>query len=259
MSESDFAQCEWKGIASMLNSSIKQHTILQTIGLHLLPGAVLTLAFVLLDPWLRQYHLPPLLAFLISILLVLVPLELGWICFLGSRRNNKFSLNGIVLNREPLPLKDYFLLIPFLLIWSIAVFTVLGNLDQTILSNFFSWLPDWFQFSQFNPADYSQSARNTTFILFLLLNGFAGPIVEELYFRGYLLPRMEYLKGWAPLVNVLLFSLYHFFSPWQFFTRILAFYPLAYVVRWKSNIFLSMITHCLLNFGFCLTTIPLFF
>ena len=35
-----------------------------------------------------------------------------------------------------------------------------------------------------------------------LLNGFFGPFVEELYFRGYLLPRIPSSKRWAPLINV---------------------------------------------------------
>lgn len=242
----------------MIRTQIKQHTILQTVFLHLLPGLLITIVFVLLGPWLRQNHLPPLLALLIPILIVLIPVELGWIGFLGFRQNKKLSLKGIVLNREPLSRRVYYLLVPFLLIWSIMIFTLLKNFDQAVMSNFFYWLPDWFQIFQFNFGDYSQSVLTTTFLLFLLLNGFAGPIVEELYFRGYLLPRMEYLKGWASLVNVLLFSLYHFFSPWQFFTRILAFYPWAYVVRWKNNIYLSMMTHCLLNTGFCLLAVRSF-
>jgi len=236
----------------VMDTQVKQHSVFQTVLFHLLPGALITIVFILVGPWLSQNHLPPLLALLIPILLILIPFELGWIAFQGWRRNKKLSLDGIVLNRAPLPKKDSFILIPLLLIWSILSFTLLKNFDLAIMSNFFAWLPDWFQISMFTPGNYSQSVLTTTFVLFLLLNGFAGPIVEELYFRGYLLPRMEYLKGWAPVVNVLLFSLYHFFSPWQFFTRILAFYPWAFVVRWKNNIYLSMVTHCLLNTGYCL-------
>jgi membrane protease YdiL (CAAX protease family) len=39
-------------------------------------------------------------------------------------------------------------------------------------------------------------------------------VVEEMYFRGYLLPRISRLGAWAPLVNTVLFSLYHLFTPW---------------------------------------------
>jgi len=242
-----------------MHTQVKQHTIFQTVLLHLLPGILITVIFVLLGPWLRQNNLPSLFALLVPILIILIPVELGWIGFLGFKRNKKLSLEGIVVNRTSLPRKDYFFLIPILLIWSILVFTLLKNFDLAIMSNFFHWLPDWFQIDQLNSGHYSRPILATTFLLFLLINGLAGPIVEELYFRGYLLPRMEYLKGWAPLVNVLLFSLYHFFSPWQFFTRILAFYPLAYVVRWKHNIDLGMVAHCLLNTGFCLLVMSSFF
>jgi membrane protease YdiL (CAAX protease family) len=242
----------------MIKSSIKQHTVFQTLLFHLLPGALITLIFILLGPWLRQNHLPPLLALLIPIFLVLIPVELGWLVFLGFRRNKKLSLEGIVLNRKPLQRKDYFLITPALLFWSILIFMSMSRIDQAILNGLFGWLPDWFQFDQFSPTDYSQPVLRITFVLFLVINGVAGPVVEELYFRGYLLPRIEYLKSWAPFINVLLFSLYHFFSPWQFFTRILAFYPLAYIVRWKNNLYLSMATHCLLNIGFCLLSVRSF-
>jgi membrane protease YdiL (CAAX protease family) len=242
-----------------VESSVEQHSIPQTILLHLLPGALITITFIFLGPLLKRNHLPQLLAILIPILLILIPFELGLICYLGYRRNGRLSFEGIVLNREPLPLKDYFIFPPALLFWSVLMFMSLGGLDQAILEGLFGWVPDWFQINRFVPSDYSQPVLTVTFVLFLVLNGFAGPVVEELYFRGYLLPRIEYLKGWAPLVNVLLFSLYHFFSPWQNITRILAFTPLAYAVRWKKNICLSMLAHCLLNTGHCLLAAQLFF
>ncbi|MFL5688443.1 MAG: CPBP family intramembrane glutamic endopeptidase [Chloroflexota bacterium] len=74
-----------------------------------------------------------------------------------------------------------------------------------------------------------------------------APIVEELYFRGYLLPRMERMGRWAPLVNVTLFSLYHFWSPWQVMARIVGLGPTVYAVRWKRNVYLGMIVHGALN------------
>jgi len=242
-----------------VKDSVEQLTVPQAILLHLLPGALITLGFMLLGPWLKQNHLPPILALLIPILLILIPFELGLLCFLGYRRNGRLSLEGIVLNREPLPRKDYLLITPVILFWAIFMFMSLGGFDQAILNGLFGWLPDWFQTTQIVPADYSQPVLTGTFVFFLVINGFAGPVVEELYFRGFLLPRIEYLKGWAPLTNVLLFSLYHFFSPWQNISRILAFTPMAAAVYWKKNIYLSMAAHCLLNTGYILLMTRLFF
>jgi membrane protease YdiL (CAAX protease family) len=46
-------------------------------------------------------------------------------------------------------------------------------------------------------------------LLGLVLSGVVAPVVEEMYFRGYLLPRLSRLGRWAPVLNVTLFALYH--------------------------------------------------
>ncbi len=227
--------------------SVAQHTVPQTLLLHLLPGALITITFTLLGPWMKANHLPPSLAIYLSILFVLIPFELGLLYYLGCRRNGKLSLEGIVLYRERRPIKEYILFPLVLFAWFIFVSATLANLDQAILKTWFGWLPGWFTLSGMNPAEYSQPVLMVTFVLALALNGIAGPVVEELYFRGYLLPRMEYLTGWAPLVNAVLFSLYHFFAPWQNITKIVALIPMTYTVRWKKNIYLSMLAHSLRN------------
>lgn len=75
-------------------------------------------------------------------------------------------------------------------------------------------------------------------------NGFVGLIVTEVYFRGYLLPRMAWLGRRAPLLNVSLSSIYHFRSSWQVVGRILALAPTIHAVRWRQSIYLGMIIHC---------------
>ena len=74
-----------------------------------------------------------------------------------------------------------------------------------------------------------------------------APTVEELYFRGYLLPRMPHLKGWSPLLHSALFALYHTWTPWLAVTRTIFVLPLIYVVQRKKNIYLGVIAHCLIN------------
>jgi len=86
-----------------------------------------------------------------------------------------------------------------------------------------------------------------TALLGLVVNGFFGPITEELYFRGYLLPRISRFKMWAPAFNGVLHSLYHFWMPWQAPGLILGLLPAAFVVWWKRNIYLGMIIHVVGN------------
>jgi membrane protease YdiL (CAAX protease family) len=61
------------------------------------------------------------------------------------------------------------------------------------------------------------------------------------------LPRLSRFGSLAPLINVALFSLYHFFTPWQALTRILAVTPLAWVVMRKRNLYISIAAHLALN------------
>jgi membrane protease YdiL (CAAX protease family) len=75
----------------------------------------------------------------------------------------------------------------------------------------------------------------------------AAAVVEELYFRGYLLPRLSSLKNGAPFANAALFALQHFLSPWQQVGIFLGILPQVYVVYKKQNIFIGIIAHSLLN------------
>lgn len=80
----------------------------------------------------------------------------------------------------------------------------------------------------------------------LVVGVIAGPLVEELYYRGYLLPRMSRLGSCALLINVTLFSLHHFYQPWRYPAAIVAFLPMVNAVWWKKNIHLGIIVHCVL-------------
>jgi hypothetical protein len=71
---------------------------------------------------------------------------------------------------------------------------------------------------------------------------------------------MSSLGAWAPLMGGILMSLYHFWSPWLFFVRVIAITPMVYAVWWKRNLFIGIIAHCLLNLiGDVLMSIPMVF
>jgi membrane protease YdiL (CAAX protease family) len=86
-----------------------------------------------------------------------------------------------------------------------------------------------------------------TIILVFILNGFLGPIVEEIYFRGYLLPRMGIFGKFAPLINTIVFSIYHFFTPYQNVTRIIGVTPMIYSIWINKDLRIGLIVHCMLN------------
>ena len=233
--------------ASTSTPATEQLGIPALLALFLVPGALMTLAFVVLAPIVESAGFPPLAALLLAILLMLIPIELG--VLLRAGRGHDQRIRSVVPYRRPLPLRDWVWLVPVLVALAFVGFGVSMVVEPAVIDAVFGWLPDWFvrPVDADKATDFSREAWLVTLAAFLVLNGFIGPVVEELYFRGYLLPRMEWMGRWAPLVNVSLFSLYHFWSPWQIVGRILGFGPTVYAVRWKENVYLGMAVHCTLN------------
>jgi membrane protease YdiL (CAAX protease family) len=248
---------------TMGDADVEQHSLAKSILLHLLPGVLILVFFIITAPLVERMRAPSMLAFLLAITFVLIPFQLGYLLYEGKKRNGKLSLQGIVLYREPMRVWQYVALGLPCLIWLFVIpFVVFPSIDNYLIERFFSWLPDQFFFmAQFteNLDQYSLSSMLLVGILQLVVGAVPGPLVEELYYRGYLLPRISRLGKWAPLINTVLFSLYHFTSLWQNPSRIIAFLPMVYAVWWKKNVYLGIIVHCALIVFNSLGILALFF
>ena len=233
-----------------MENEIQQHSLKQSIVLHLVPGIFILIAFAVLAPILEQKGLPATIALFIVIGIVLVPIELGILFYESKKKTGKFDVMSVVEYREQLPKKQYIGLGIALFLWLmlilVAVFTPIDNL---IAERLFYWLPEWFFLTEFieNFDKYPQSVIVVTGIMGVVFNGLAGPVVEELYFRGYLLPRISRYGKWAPIINSILFAIYHLFSPWRVLGIAIAMIPFVYVAWWKRNIYIGMIVHCVAN------------
>jgi uncharacterized protein len=168
---------------------------------------------------------------------------------LQASRSQGVRVGELIPYRRPMSARDWALLVPALILLAFLGFGLHMAIEPTLIKSLFGWLPGWYV----SPivvdqiGSYSATAWFVTLVAYVAINGLLGPIVEELYFRGYLLPRMERFGRWAPLINVSLFSLYHFWSPWQLVARIVGFGPTVYAVRRKRNVYLGMVVHCSLN------------
>jgi uncharacterized protein len=228
---------------------LQQYSLGQSIVLHLLPGVIATAVYVLTVPFFAGLRYPAITALYLPMILAVIFLELGYLFFQGQKKNGSLSLDGIVHYRQHVPGWMYIVFPLFILIWGILVTGVVSPIDNLLLDRVFKWLPDWYTLRDVLDikATYSRQAILVTAVCALTLNGLVGPIVEELYFRGHLLPRLSRFGYWAPLLNVALFSLYHWWTPWMFFSRLILLIPMVYLVWWRRNIYIGMIAHCLLN------------
>jgi uncharacterized protein len=229
-------------------SSVAQLSWPRLLALHLAPGLLATLLFVIIADGVQRVGYPPLAAFLIAVAVLIVPFELA-VVILAGRGLRGGGLLAAVPYRRPLTVRQWLIYVPVLLVVAIVGFGLVGLVDPAIRDALFGWLPDWFR--ELVDVDavshYEASAWTVTLVAYFLLNVLIGPVVEELYFRGYLLPRMTRLGVWAPLVNTVLFSLYHFWSPWSFLARVAGVAPFAFGVWRTENVYLGMVVHVLLN------------
>ena len=225
-----------------------QHPLLKSILLHILPGLLVTIIFIVIKPWLDASGYPPLLAFLLAILFVDLPVLLGIMLFEGKKLNGRFSLDGVVLYREKVAWKTFALVFIGAFIVVFLLITLVTPINDYLVETVFSGLPDWI-FLEERPQyeSYAKNALVTVFIFQLVLTGIVLPWVEELYFRGYLLPRISRYRAWAPVLGGLLFGLYHSWQLYGFTTVFLLGAALGYIVWWKRDIRLSIGLHVFAN------------
>jgi uncharacterized protein len=211
---------------------------------HLYPGILITAGFIFLGPTAIRSGFPPQCGMLLSILLVALPVLMLHLRKAKETENEKriSALNGFTqkLSNKKLILFSLVLLLLAFVIWGLT-----QPLNHYISSKLFHWLPSWFTVQEF--AGYPKREIEITLVFNLVLNGILAPLVEEFYFRGYLLPRMRSFGKSAVWINTLLFSLYHFWQPYIYLTLVLSLLPMVYLVWKTKDIRLAILTHSLLN------------
>jgi membrane protease YdiL (CAAX protease family) len=225
----------------MNQDQIEKHSMTQSVILHLLPGILVGCFFLLARQPVADLGYPSIVALILAYAFILIPVELGFLYYQGKKKTGRFTLQGIISYRNSIPWWQY-------LVWVIVIFTAVGAIftflkpvDAFLQGRLFSWVPG---INNGLDGNYSRGTLIVTYSLVLLIGAFLAPLVEELYFRGYLLPRM---KGkYAPLLHSFLFAVQHVLEPWMIFTRTLGFLPILFGVK-KKNIQIGIIVHILCN------------
>ncbi|MVU76548.1 CPBP family intramembrane metalloprotease [Nocardia sp. ET3-3] len=214
-----------------------RHPLPLSILLHLVPGALVVAAYLLIgEPFVKAIHYPVLLGWAIALCLVLIPILLG-LLWLGRTRNGHPGLRGVLHYTDmPLPRGKLVALVLPLIAWMTVLSVVTGPLNRFFLHHFFMWVPFTEGAGSFTGfmSGYSHATMVTTMLVCLPLTGILLPLIEELYFRGFLLPRIAYLGNWAPVATTVLFSLYHFWTPWVFVSRVIFMFP-GFWLAWRTK------------------------
>jgi membrane protease YdiL (CAAX protease family) len=238
---------------------VEPHLLPQSLALHLLPGIALAALFYGTAPWLLRAGYPAIVSGMLSAVVAILGLELGWLLYQARRRTGRFALSAVLPYRPTRFTWRKVLLVVGLWVWGLGASFALAGLKPQILQTLFWWMPGW----AINPLprDIAQTASATvlvvTGVFLLLVNVILGPLVEELYFRGYLLPRLHRFGIWAPLINISLFATYHLWKPWDLLTLIVVLLPMGYAVWRTRDIRIGIAVHIALNgTGFLTNSLP---
>ncbi len=211
---------------------------------HMYIGVLITLFYITLAPMVIDNGLPGFSVLLLAELFILAPLGFAHL-WIVSKGYDDQKLKNLFPFAEKLP-KSVFLK------WTLlGVFLVLlvyiphYPLGLFLRQEVFGWLPEWY----FNPTYGTDNLKliSQVFLVGIFIDGVIGPTIEELFFRGYLLPRMTYLKNWAPIVNGALFGIYHLWQPHNLIAAMAIGIILSYIVWKKRNVYLGIAVHCSLN------------
>ncbi|HNW52097.1 MAG TPA: CPBP family intramembrane metalloprotease [Prolixibacteraceae bacterium] len=226
-----------------MNHKTVEHSLLKSVTLHLLPGILGGIGYFVLVPFVRLNGFPSLMALSLSGIFVIIPFELGFLLY-QQRKTGEKLFNGVIRYTKPLKIGQYFIWIFTILLFSGLAFKAF-NFTTELIRPLFTWIPS---LDMGLSNEYSKSKLMITYGIFMFSIVLVLSTIEELYFRGYLLPRMpSTLKGATEITHSALFALYNTWNPWLFITRTIGGLPLVYIVKRKENINIGIISHCLLN------------
>lgn len=212
---------------------------------HFYPGLAILIAYILAGPWIVGMGYPGLTTLLLAELIILAPIGLGHLVWHSRNSGSGQGFKALIPFIKKLRMAQYFKWSLLGILACTLVYLPLYPLGLYLREQLFSWLPEWYFNPVYGSADTKLIAR--VFLAGIFIDGIIGPVVEEIYFRGYLLPRMAYLGKWAPIINGLLFGLYHFWQPHNYLAIIAIGMVLSYIVWKKQNVYLGILIHCSLN------------
>ena len=210
---------------------------------------VLCLSYLILGHFC---NIPYILLFCILGTVILVPMELGMIMAASKKEYGTYSLKSAFEGQEKLALWKI-VLIAFVFfgvagLLSAFVAPIENQIFAEMRADVLNNLPIGFDWTNFEYLkSFSKPVLVLTCVYYGVFNVLVGPITEELFFRGYLTSHYKRQNSFTPILIAVLFSLYHFWLPFNNVFRILAFAPVAYVAYKKKNIYISIYFHCMCN------------
>lgn len=229
----------------------EQTSLPQIAALIFIPTAILTVIYIFIG--YMQPAIPSILLFFILGMITIFPFQIAVVLYVSKKEYGKYCVKSAFNQYDKMrPWKIFFcgaVLFGFAGIFSITIAPLENSLFAPFSNKIAQIIPEYFNWNNFEYIkEYSKGILLVTCVVYFLFNVIIFPIIEELFFRGYLTSKISRFGNFAPLIITVLFSLYHFWLPFNNLFRICAFFPAAWVAWKKKNIYISIVFHCLCNF-----------
>ena len=239
-------------------SKLKQLNLLQVILSFLLPSGVAFLGFRLILPWTVDNGYPKVLMWgVIASIMLLIFVIIGFILIKKEAKANNISIGDRLLIKN-LGIKQWFICLGVMIIGIFLSFAF------TPLVEYFKELPglsipDYMPF-WLNPSidpmntdmeilsPHYALKGNYLVVLIMSICLLLNILAEEIYFRAWLLPKMQKFGKWSWVLNGFLFALYHSFQLWLFPMILILSLATTLTVYLSKSILPAFLTHIVANF-----------
>ncbi len=219
-----------------------QHPWWLSVILHLLPKVALVAGSALVTPLLLEAGYPWQFSAFIVLPALISAIQLALLWYAAPLQSDgRRSLRSVITFQASLDNSVYWLAVPLIAIYGLVLRWLLqydpwlsiisANLTGTALSQL------------------AASMMLAVFSFGLMFFGVLFPIVEELYYRGFLLPRLPAVGWAAPLVHILLYGFLPLQGPWETIMRFAMVIPLVLVVWKQRSVYLGMVSRVIIHIG----------
>lgn len=228
----------------------KEISILTLIIMTIIPSAISTALYI--GAGMRIQNIPVLDLFFIIAMLTLFPFEVWVVLYANKKEFGKYGLHIAFSNYEKMEWWKIFfygfVLFGFAGIMSATVAPLENWLLKDLSDKLYSLLPAYFDWNNFElMKKFPKGILIFTSIFYIVMNVLVYPVIEEIYFRGYLTNKLKRYGIFAPVIVAVVFSFYHWWLPFNNIFRICIFGVAAVIAYKKKNIFISIVFHCLCN------------
>lgn len=227
----------------------KAYSWIRAMVINFLPGVFTFATVVALRPLVESVGLPDAAAYTVAIALV-TPMELAYLHLAsrgasGQTRSIRSALS--LLPTKP-ALSDLYVILACVAATAClaGLLDPLSTMAQQWADGLFPHAPR-FELTDDDVAHYGRGVIAAVLLANLAIDALVNPFVEELYWKGHLLPRLPITGLARPLVAGSLFSLEHFWQPSDFLLVAVVQSTLCWIAIKRHSLTIPLGVHWIVN------------